>query len=61
MRAWSLIRPALVVALLAGSLCAQDVGSFVPATEWTDLTQTGAKNIDDFVGRLKVIEVFAHW
>lgn len=61
MRSRPFYLPALLVVVLAGSLCAQDVGSFVPSAEWTDMSQTSAKSYDDFVGRLKVIEVFAHW
>lgn len=61
MSARSIVLPVLMVVALTGALQAQDVGSFAPASEWSDLTQTGAKKFDDFVGRLLVIEAFAHW
>ena len=52
--------PALLC-LTAAPAAAQDVGSYLPALTLEDFAQTGAKSMDDFVGRTLLIEFFAYW
>ncbi len=52
---------ALVVAGLAAPLQAQAPGSKLPPVELEELTQTGAKSYDDFLGRAVLFEFFAYW
>ncbi len=52
---------ALIVAGLAAPLQAQAPGSKLPPVVLEELTQTGAKSFDDFLGRAVLFEFFAHW
>jgi len=60
-----MLRGALLIAsLLAASLpsSAQEVGSELPLDfELTELSQTGARSLEDFQGRALLIEFFAYW
>jgi hypothetical protein len=51
---------AAALALTAWTVPAQ-VGQPLPAVELTSFTGTEATAIDDFKGRLILIEFFAHW
>jgi len=55
-----MIRALLAVALTA-TVAAAQVGEPLPQLEYKDFTQTEAKSISDFGGRLILVEVFAHW
>ncbi len=55
------IRLAAALAALALPGVAQDVGTTVPEFVLDDLSQTGAKSYEDFVGRVVLIEFFAYW
>ncbi len=56
---------ALVAALMGGFALAQDdstvVGGTVPAELLDDFSQTAADSLDDYRGRLVLIELFAYW
>jgi len=53
---------ALVVAGLSATPAnAQAPGSKLPPVVLDELTQTGAKSYDDFLGRAVLFEFFAHW
>ena len=51
---------AAAMALVVSSAAAQ-IGSPLPALNYKDFTGTEAQSIEDFDGRLLLIEVFAHW
>lgn len=52
--------PALLT-MAAVPATGQDVGSYLPSLELDDFAQTGARSLDDFVGRAVLIEFFAYW
>lgn len=53
---------ALVVAGFAAAPAhAQAPGSKLPPVELDELTQTGAKSFDDYLGRAVLFEFFAYW
>lgn len=53
---------ALAVAALASAPAhAQAPGSKLPPVVLDELTQTGAKSYDDFLGRAVLFEFFAYW
>ena len=49
-----------LLGLTATAVSAQ-VGEPLPAAELTDFTNTRAKSLKDFKGRLLLIEFFAYW
>ncbi|MHC4956599.1 MAG: hypothetical protein ACYTGZ_22395 [Planctomycetota bacterium] len=51
----------LVLACLAGTAHAQDIGGKLPEYSFKEFSKTDAQSFADFAGRLILIEVFAYW
>lgn len=51
----------LLLAGLAATAAPAQVGAPLPKAKLTDFSQSKAKKYDDLVGRLVVLEFFAHW
>lgn len=60
----ALIAPAFALALAAlaaPATWAQNEGNPLPPSELVDFSKTAAASIDDYAGRLVLIEFFAYW
>lgn len=51
----------LLLAGLASTAAAQDIGSPLPEVELDGFSQTAAESFDDLYGRAVLIEFFAYW
>ncbi len=57
----NLLLAGLASLTLAGAAVADKVGQDMPEYELEGLTQTPAAGMEDFTGRLLLIEFFAYW
>lgn len=57
----SLALPALLASAIAVSPPVADVGDPIPKTNFEEFAQSDAKSMDDFAGRVILVEFFEHW
>ena len=57
----SLTLPALLAGATTINPPASDVGDPIPKTSFEEFVKSGAESMDDFAGRVILVEFFEHW
>ena len=57
----SLVAPAFLASAFTIAPSAADVGDPIPKTTFEEFAQSDAKSMDDFAGRVILVEFFEHW
>ena len=57
----SLALPVLLASAIAVNPPSSDVGDLIPKTNFEEFVQSGAESMDDFAGRVILVEFFEHW